>query len=80
MNRARRTPRDVSGYTSVPDAVITDRSLSREARFLSVLLRAHTPPHGDPLVDYPRLGELMGVDEALVCRAIAELRGAGLCA
>ncbi len=80
MNRARRTLPDVSAYTAVPNAVITDRSLSPEARFLSMLLLAHTPPHGDPPVDYPRLGELMGVDEALVRRAMAELRAAGLCA
>jgi len=80
MNHARRTPLAASGYTSVPDAVLTDRSLSPEARFLSVLLRAHTPPHGDPPVDYPRLCALMGADEALVRRAMTELRVAGLCA
>jgi len=35
MNRAMRTPLAASGYTSVPDAVSADRSLSRDARFAS---------------------------------------------
>ena len=70
----------VVGFTQVPNTVLLDPTLSRDARFLYTLLLQHARPRTGYLVrvGYARLCALMDAGEDLVRRTMHELVAAGL--
>lgn len=70
----------VIGFTQVPNAVLMDTALSRDARFLYTLLLQHARPRTGYVVrvGYARLCTLMDAGEDLVRRVMRELVAAGL--
>ncbi len=72
----------VVGFTQVPNTVLLDRALSRDARFLYTLLLQHARPRTGYVVrvGYARLCALMDAGEDLVRRTMRELVAAGIVA
>jgi len=70
----------VVGFTQVPNTVLMDTTLSRDARFLYTLLLQHARARTGYVVrvGYARLCDLMDAGEDLVRRAMAALAAAGL--
>jgi len=70
----------VVGFTQVPNTVLLDPTLSRDARFLYTLLLQHARPRTGYVVrvGYARLCTLMDAGEDLVRRTMHELVAAGL--
>ena len=75
-------PLAVVGFTQVPNTVLLDPALSRDARFLYTLLLQHARPRTGYVVrvGYARLCTLMDAGEDLVRRTMHELVAAGLVA
>jgi len=73
-------PLAVVGFTQVPNTVLLDPTLSRDARFLYTLLLQHARPRTGYVVrvGYARLCALMDAGEDLVRRTMHELVAAGL--
>ncbi len=73
-------PLAVVGFTQVPNTVLLDPTLSREARFLYTLLLQHARLRTGYVVrvGYARLCALMDAGEDLVRRTMHELVAAGL--
>jgi len=73
-------PLAVVGFTQVPNTVLLDPTLSRDARFLYTLLLQHARPRTGYVVrvGYARLCTLMDAGEDLVRRTMHELVAAGL--
>jgi len=69
----------VVGFTQVPNTVLLDPTLSRDARFLYTLLLQHARPRTGYIVrvGYARLCALMDAGEDLVRSVMRELLGAG---
>ncbi len=74
------SPLAVVGFTQVPNTVLLDPTLSRDARFLYTLLLQHARPRTGYVVrvGYARLCALMDAGEDLVRRVMHELVAAGL--
>ena len=74
------SPLAVVGFTQVPNTVLLDPALSRDARFLYTLLLQHARPRTGYVVrvGYARLCALMDAGEDLVRRTMHELVAAGL--
>jgi len=72
-------PLAVVGFTQVPNTVLLDPTLSRDARFLYTLLLQHARPRTGYVVrvGYARLCALMDAGEDLVRRMMHELVTAG---
>ncbi len=72
-------PLAVVGFTQVPNTVLLDPTLSRDARFLYTLLLQHARPRTGYVVrvGYARLCALMDAGEDLVRRTMHELVTAG---
>ena len=72
----------VVGFTQVPNTVVVDTALSRDARFLYIVLLEHARARTGyrVRVGYARLCLLMDAGEDLVRRAMAALVDAGLVA
>jgi len=72
-------PLAVVGFTQVPNTVLLDPTLSRDARFLYSLLLQHARPRTGYVVrvGYARLCALMDAGEDLVRRTMHELVAAG---
>ena len=72
-------PLAVVGFTQVPNTVLLDRALSRDARFLYTLLLQHARPRTGYVVrvGYARLCVLMDAGEDLVRKVMHELFEAG---
>ncbi len=72
-------PLAVVGFTQVPNTVLLDPTLSRDARFLYTLLLQHARPRTGYVVrvGYARLCALMDAGEDLVRSVMCELLGAG---
>jgi len=70
----------VVGFTQVPNTVLLDPTLSRDARFLYTLLLQHARPRTGYVVrvGYARLCALMDAGEDLVRQVMRELVAAGL--
>ncbi len=75
-------PLAVVGFTQVPNTVLLDPTLSRDARFLYTLLLQHARPRTGYVVrvGYVRLCALMDASEDLVRRTMRELVAAGIVA
>ncbi len=75
-------PLAVIGFTQVPNTVLLDRTLSRDARFLYTLLLQHARPRTGYVVrvGYARLCALMDAGEDLVRRTMHDLVAAGIVA
>ncbi len=73
------SPLAVVGFTQVPNTVLLDPTLSRDARFLYTLLLQHARPRTGYVVrvGYARLCALMDAGEDLVRRTMHELVAAG---
>ncbi len=73
------SPLAVVGFTQVPNTVLLDPTLSRDARFLYTLLLQHARPRTGYVVrvGYARLCVLMDAGEDLVRRTMHELVAAG---
>ena len=73
-------PLAVVGFTQVPNTVLLDPTLSRDARFLYALLLQHARPRTGYVVrvGYARLCALMDAGEDRVRRTMHELVAAGL--
>ncbi len=73
-------PLAVVGFTQVPNTVLLDPTLSRDARFLYTLLLQHARPRTGYVVrvGYARLCALMDASEDLVRRTMRELVAAGI--
>jgi len=76
------SPLAVVGFTQVPNTVLLDRTLSRDARFLYTLLLQHARPRTGYVVrvGYARLCALMDAGEDLVRKVMHELFEAGFVA
>ena len=74
------SPLAVVGFTQVPNTVLLDPTLSRDARFLYTVLLQHARPRTGYVVrvGYVRLCALMDASEDLVRRTMRELVAAGL--
>jgi len=74
------SPLAVVGFTQIPNTVLLDRTLSRDARFLYTLLLQHARPRTGYVVrvGYARLCALMDAGEDFVRRTMHELVAAGL--
>jgi len=74
------SPLAVVGFTQVPNTVLLDLTLSRDARFLYTLLLQHARPRTGYVVrvGYARLCELMDAGEDLVRQVMRDLLAAGL--
>ena len=72
-------PLAVVGFTQVPNTVLLDPTLSRDARFLDTLLLQHARPRTGYVVrvGYARLCALMDAGEDLVRQVMRELVAAG---
>ena len=72
-------PHAVVGFTQVPNTVLLDPTLSRDARFLYTLLLQHARPRTGYVVrvGYARLCALMDAGEDLVRQVMRELVAAG---
>ncbi len=72
-------PLAVVGFTQVPNTVLLDPTLSRDARFLYTLLLQHARPRTGYVVrvGYARLCALMDAGEDLVRQVMRELVAAG---